>query len=290
MSWLFRPDQWPRTPQDWIERASRWPTTPRQWLAVVDELSRAPTRVLVDLIESLSAGLVGRSLRIETEHDTISLRLVDVVCSHDNPPVAMGALSPGLDIEAIERVVATATDVRWDRGSLDDLVVEAHDLRLEPGVATRLVAAPVYLEGRIGQSTVDEWVERLNESTDAGLVGVELGEPDTVAVRLRPWLVADVAVRVEDREIVLPVRRLRAWGVTIPFAHRRIPDRRVPVPDLAQGLRLTDIEIREDEVVAYGTIDRIREPIWMDQLVRAASSVGSSAVLRMQPPADDAAG
>jgi hypothetical protein len=288
VSWLFRPDQWPRTPQDWLQRASAWPTTPRQWLTVVDEISRSPTRVLVDLVESVSAGLVGRTVTIETANDTIELELVDVACSHDNPPIAMGALRPGRDIEGIESVVVRATDVRWDRGRLDHLRVEAHHVRLETGIVARMRSAPVEMEGRLGQSGVDDWVERMRRDTDADVMAIELFAPGVVRVRLRSWLEAEVAVRLaeDEAEVILEATRVQVRGVGIPFVHTRIPSRHIPVPPLAHGLRLTDLEVTDMEIIAHGRIDEVREPVWLDQVIRAASTVGSEAVLRLRPPDD----
>lgn len=280
MSWLFRPDQWPRTPQDWIDRASRWPTTPRQWLTLVDELSRSPTRVLVDLIESLSAGFVGRTVELTTDSDTVILELVDVACSHEHPPVAMGALRPTMDLEGIETVAITAADVAWSRGRIDDLYLEAHDVRLEGGIVTKLRAAPVVVEGRIGQETVDEWVA----ASELGVERIELWRSGMVRVQLRSWLVAEVEVELDDDEVVFTPRLLRAWGFAVPYAHRRLGVHRVAVPRLLKGLRVTDLEATPDELVARGRIDRLREPIWLDQLIRAASTVGAVVVVNLRPP------
>lgn len=269
-----------------MERASRWPTTPRQWLDLVDELSRSPTRALVDLVESISAGLVGRTVELETATDTITLELVDVTCSHDNPPVAMGALSPGREIEGIETVLITATDVVWAQGRLDDLTVEAHDVRLETGIVARIRSSPVDMEGRIGQTTVDDWVDHLTRTTDADIHRVQLCRPGMVRVWVRPWLMAEVGIVLEGDEVVMPVQRVQAGGVTIPFAHRTLSDRRVAIPPLAHGLRVTHIEVGAQEVVARGRIDHVGQPIWLDQVIRAASTVGSQAVLNLRPPED----
>jgi hypothetical protein len=285
VSWLFRPDQWPTTPQGWIDRASRWPTTPRQWFALVDEISRSPTRVLVDLVESVSAGLVGRRIDLKTATETITLALTEVTCSHDNPPVAMGALSPGRDIEGIETVTVTATDVVWPRGRVDDLRVAAHDVRLETGIVTRIRTSPVEMEGRIGQATVDEWVRWTAERGGVDLHRVELCRPGTVRVWPRPWLSAEVDVVLDGDEVVLPVQRVQAWGVTVPFVRKRLEERRVPIPPLAQGLRITGIDVTADEIVAEGRIEQLREPVWLDQVIRAASTVGSHVVLNLRPPA-----
>lgn len=258
--------------------------TPRQWIAVVDDISRSPTMVLVDVVESVSAGLVGRTLTIETADDTIDLELVSVTCSHDNPPVAMGALRPGRDIEGIESVVVTASDVAWSRGRLDHLEVEAHHVRLETGIVARLTSAPVEMVGRVGQATVDAWVDQLRADTGAPVQRVELFAADALRVHLRSWLTAEVGVELVDDEIGFPVRRLRAHGITVPFVHRRLSTRRVTVPPLAQGLRVTSITVTEDAIEATGRIERVREPVWLDQVFRAASTVGTQAVLRLRPP------
>jgi hypothetical protein len=255
-------------------------------LALVDELSRSPTRVLVDLVESISAGLVGRTVELKTADDTVTLELVDVTCTHDNPPLAMGARRPGRDIEGIESVVVHATDVVWDRGHLDDVRVEAHAVRLETGIVTSLQTSPVELEASIGQATLDEWVERARAAHDVDVRRVELLRPGTARIWLRSWLAAEVGVELVDDEIVLPVRRVQAGGVTVPFAHRRLGTHRLTIPPLAHDLHVTGIEVTADRLTAWGRIAHMREPIWLDQIIRAASTVGSQVVLNLRPPSD----
>lgn len=252
----------------------------------MDEVSRAPTRVLVDLVESISTGLVGRTVELKTTTGTITLELVDITCSHDNPPVAMGALRPGLDLEGIETVSVTATDVVWDEGRLDGLRIDAHDVRLEAGLVTRVSTSPIEMEGRIGQTALDEWVKRLRRTADLTIHHVELSRAGSARVWPRSWLSIDVGVILEGDEVVLPVQRVRVRGVTVPFVSGRLGERRFAIPPLARGLRVTHLEITADEVVARGRIDRWQEPIWLDRVIRAASTVGNQAVLNMRPPDD----
>ena len=87
-----------------------------------------------------------------------------------------------------------------------------------------------------------------------------------------------------DDEIVLPVRRVQAGGVTVPFAHRRLGTHRLTIPPLAHDLHVTGIEVTADRLTAWGRIAHMREPIWLDQIIRAASTVGSQVVLNLRPP------
>jgi hypothetical protein len=264
----------------WFLRPERWPITPLDWLKVVDDLARAPTRVLLETFASVTDALVGKEVELRSANGTITVDVDSVIGAHSAPPVAMGALRPGLDLEGLESVDIAVHDVRWDGGRIDRLTIQAHNVHLEGGVVTKLVAGPVGLGGEIDQPTLDEWLERHDAP-----VSVVLDDTDRASVRPRGSrlsAVVSAAVEEEGGVVVIPVHSLRWAGIPLPFAHRFVAPRRVIVPDLPRDLRLTGLSSTPGVLRATGVVDDFREPLVLESLLRAASSVGSHVVLNRQ--------
>ncbi|MET0148245.1 MAG: hypothetical protein ABW310_03745, partial [Acidimicrobiales bacterium] len=129
MSWFMRPDKWPVTPQDWLK--------------VVDDLARAPTRVLLETFASVADTLVGKEVELRSAKGTVTVNVASVIGTHSAPPVALGAWRPGLDLEGLEEVDIVVHDVRWDGGRIDRLTIRAQNVNLEGGVVSSVVAGPI---------------------------------------------------------------------------------------------------------------------------------------------------
>ena len=264
----------------WFLRPERWPITPLDWLKVVDDLARAPTRVLLETFASVTDTLVGKEVELRSANGTITVDVDSVVGAHSAPPVAMGALRPGLDLEGLESVDIAVHDVRWDGGRIDRLTIQAHNVHLEGGVVTKLVAGPIGLGGEVDQATLDEWLERHDAP-----VSVVLDDTDRATVRPHDSrLTAVVTAELEEGSgvVVIPVP-LAAVGRDPPAV--RAPLRRSPPgdhPDLPRDLRLTGVSSTPGVLRATGVVDDFREPLVLESLLRAASSVGSHVVL--EPP------
>jgi LmeA-like phospholipid-binding len=265
VSWFFRPD--------------RWPITPADWLRVVDDLARAPTRALLDAFASVADALTGKDLKLRGPKTTVDLHLDSVTGEHSAPPIAMGALRPGLDLEGLEVVDIEASDVRWDRGRMDRLTVRAHNLNLEGGLVTRLVAGPIELAAEVDQDTL----RSLLEEREIG-VEVDLDADDQVTVRVNRWVSAEVSVELDGDEVRLPVHRVRVAGIPVPFAERFVSPRSVTVPPLPRDLRLTGVSLAPGTIRATGVVDRFQEPIVLEQVLRAATNPRSEAVISLSDP------
>ena len=265
MSWFLRPDKWPITPGD--------------WLRVVDDLARAPTRVLLESFASVADSLVGKEVELRAATGTITVQVDSIAGTHSSPPVALGALRPGLDLEGLEAVDITVHDVRWDGGRIDRLTVQAHNVHLEGGVVSKVVAGPIGLAGEVDQPTLDAWLE----AHDAP-VTVELDGTDRATVRPGGRLSAVVSAVLDGDVVSFPVHQVRWAGIPLPFVHRFVATRSATVPPLPRGLRLTGLSSTPGVLQATAVLDDFREPLVLESVLRAASTVGSHVVLNRGAP------
>lgn len=265
MSWFLRPDKWPITPGDWLK--------------VVDDLARAPTRVLLETFASVADAMVGKEVELRSANGTITVDVDSIVGTHSAPPVALGALRPGLDLEGLEAVDIQVHDVRWDGGRIDRLTVQASNVHLEGGVVAKVVAGPVGLAGEVDQATLDEWLE----AHDAPF-RVTLDGTDRATVDQGGRLSARVAAELDGDEVTFPIHQVRWWGLPLPFVHRFLPEHRATIPPLPRGLRLTGLSSTPGVLRATAVVDDFREPLVVESVLRAASTVGQHVVLNRGTP------
>ncbi len=260
MSWFLRPDKWPITPGD--------------WLRVVDDLARAPTRVLLETFASVADALVGKEVELQSPGGAVTMVVEAIVGTHSAPPVAMGALRPGLDLEVLEAVDIDVTDVRWDAGCIDRVHVQAHDVHIEGGVVSKLVAGPVGLSGEVDQATLDEWLDRHDAP-----VRVTLDGDDRATVHPGGRLTAKVSAELDGDAVSFPVHQVCWAGVPLPFVHRFVATRSAEVPSLPRGMRLTGLSSAPGVLRGTAVVDDFREPLLLESVLKAASTVGSHVVL-----------
>jgi hypothetical protein len=264
MSWFLRPDKWPITPGD--------------WLRVVDDLARAPTRVLLESVASVADAVVGKEVELEAATGTITVTVEAIVGTHSSPPVALGALRPGLDLEGLEAVDIDVVDVRWDDGRIDRLHVQAHNVHLEGGVVAKLVAGPIGLSGEVDQVTLDAWLDRYESP-----IRVTLDGTDRATVHPKGRLSAVVSADLDGDVIRFPVHQVRWAGIPLPFVHRFVETREATIPVLPRGLTITGLSSRPGVLAGTGVVDSFREPLVLESVLKAASTVGSHVVLRRAP-------
>lgn len=264
MSWFLRPDKWPITPGD--------------WLRVVDDLARAPTRVLLETFASVADAFVGKEVELRAATGTVTVVVESISGTHSAPPVALGALRPGLDLEGLEAVDLAVTDVRWDGGRIDRLTIRADNVHLEGGMVAKVVAGPIGLSGEVDQGTLDAW---LHEHDSA--VAVELDGTDQATVRPGGRVSAVVSAELDGDVVRFPVHQVRWAGIPLPFVHRFVTTREATVPPLPRGMRLTGLSSRPGVLAATAVLDDFREPIVLESVLRAASTVGSHVVLNRAP-------
>jgi hypothetical protein len=262
----------------WFLRPDRWPITPGDWLRVVDDLARAPTRVLLETFASVADALVGKEVELRAATGTVTVLVESIVGTHSAPPVALGALRPGLDLEGLEAVDIGVVDVRWDGGRIDRLTVQANNVHLEGGVVAKVVAGPIGLAGEVDQPTLDAWLASYETP-----IAVELDGTDRATVRPGGRVSAVVSAELDGDVVRFPVHRVSWAGIRLPFVHRFVTTREAQVPPLPRGMRLTGLRSRPGVLAATAVLDEFREPIVVESVLRAATTVGSHVVLNRAP-------
>jgi hypothetical protein len=262
----------------WFLRPDKWPITPGDWLRVVDDLARAPTRVLLETFSSVAEALVGKEVELRAATGAVTVVVDSIVGSHSAPPVALGALRPGLDLEGLEAVDIVVEDVRWDGGRIDRLSIQAHNVHLEGGMVPRVVAGPIGLSGEVDQATLDAGLDDHDSP-----VAVELDGTDRATVHPGGRIAAVVSAELAGDVVRFPVHQVSWAGIRLPFAHRFVSTREAALPALPRGLRLTGLSSRPGVLAATAVLDDFREPIVLESVLRAASTVGSHVVLNRAP-------
>jgi hypothetical protein len=262
MSWFLRPDKWPLTPGD--------------WLRAMDDLARAPTRVLMETLASVADALVGKEVELTSDTGTVTVVVESVVGTHSAPPIALGAWRPGLDLEGFERVEVDLSDVRWESGRIDRLHLDVNNVNLEGGVVSKVVAGPIELSGEVDQATVDELLRRYDSPVE-----VTLDDTDRATVRRGRWVSAVVSAELDGDIVRFPVHQVRFAGIAVPrrFVDRFVDTQTLAVPPLPHGLRATGLSLRPGVVLGTAVLDDFREPMVLESILRAASTVGSHVVL-----------
>jgi hypothetical protein len=217
------------------------------------------------MLEAVGEAMTGKELELRSGTGSITLHLDRVTAQHDAPPVALTGLDT-LDIDA--------HDVRWDRGRIDRLQIQARHLRFEAGVVTKLVAGPIGLIAEIDQPTLDWWLETYDAP-----VRVELDGDDQARVRVTRWLTATASAELDGDSVTFRPHRVHLAGIPLPWVHRFVSPRTATIPVLPRDLRPTGVRSRPGVLRVTGVVDEFREPLMIEQLMRAASTVGTHVVL-----------
>ena len=188
--------------------------------------------------------------------------------------MALGAWRPGLDLEGLEEVDIVVHDVRWDGGRIDRLTIRAQNVNLEGGVVSSVVAGPIDLAGEVDQATVDELLERYEAPVQVILDGT-----DRATVHQGGRLTATVSAELDGDEVTFPIHEVRWAGIPLPFVHRFLTTRRATVPPLPRGVRLTGVSSAPGVLRGTAVLDEFREPLVVESVLRAASTVGQRVVL-----------
>ena len=276
---FFRPDKWPRTPAQFFEAAASIPLTPGEWLDAAEEVRRSPSRMFLDMVQSVARSLAGRELEIRTGDSDVTLVLDDVTYDHDPPVVPW---IPGNELEVVDEIDIRASTIRWEAGQIDTLRIGVRNVTLDPGVVATVYARPVELEGEIGQATFDEWLRSSGAAFDIVLDGE--GTATAHPHDWRRWGVrAQVAPVLEGDRIHVDV--LRIW--IGPFSFRRlrwVPERHtIDLPTFDRGLAVIGLSVSPGVLRVRGHIPEWRERVHIDQVVRAAGVVGNHVIFDRDP-------
>ena len=201
------------------------------------------------LFMTLRRLVVGRTLTINADAGDITLTVTEFESRLDVRRLAVGQLND---------VHLTATDVRWEDRRFDEARLVLRNVHLRPGVPPVLVAAPVDVTLVMSSNALDDLLRfafpRLGGHVD-----------DDGVARLRwarrpelGWL--EVDVEVDGTTLWLHPRVLqlgrRRWRLPA-----RMPTYPVRLPELAEGLTLTDLSLAPGQIHVSGSLAEWRAEV-----------------------------
>jgi hypothetical protein len=259
------------------------PLTPADWFRTADHLTRSPTRLLIDLIEAIATQVAADDIAIQSGDTTVVMRLVELQVEHPEPQAFLGALDPAG--QTIDRIDLDVARVRWEDGDgndrrIDEIDIVVADTRVEPGRNLTLVAGPIHAVATMKAPTVRQWLDVADLDYE-----VELSGPDELAVhpKGKRWATAKVRPHLEGNVVHLPICRVGAFGIELPVPPNFQGERRVDLPQLGRGARITRLEVGADHVRFHVQVDELREPIPLETLQKALKA-GSRLVLSLAAP------
>jgi hypothetical protein len=233
--------------------------------AAVAPVSSGAAAAYKTLFMTLRRLVVGRELTVRLDGGDITLTVTEFDSRLDVRGLAVGQLSD---------VRLAARDIRWDDNKLDRATAVLHNVHLRPSAAPVLIAAPVDLTVELPTDTLDD-LFRLVAPRLAG----EIGEDGVARLRFarRPGLGhLEVDALLDGSTLWLKPR-----GLTLGRTRMRLPGRTpsypVHLPELPNGLRLTDISIEPDKLCLSGTLQEWRVDVprtGLEDVINQLSVVG----------------
>ncbi|MEU1984724.1 hypothetical protein [Nocardia sp. NPDC019395] len=143
---------------------------------------------------------------------------------------------------------AVLKELSWDNRSIREVTVVSHEVRLVPGVPTRVRANRVDIDGTVALETVLGWLaSRQREwewewelsATEQGLVR---------AVHRRRRISAELDASIADDILRVDVRRANWLGMPVPRRWRTMSP--VGIPELPRGARIVRA-VRDGDLVRF---------------------------------------
>ena len=207
--------------------------------------SIAPPIIVEQLIELARDRLVGRLLTLETRSGEVRC----VVGRIDASPSPVG-----LAVGQLGDVNVTATDVRWERGRLDEVEIRFGNVHVQPALQPIIVAAPVEVIARVhGETVVDLVAERVPRAV------VELAGDSVMTVGLaghHRMGQAEVVPRLVGGQVRLVATAVRVAGRRLAY-RRGVPVASVDVPHFRSGFRAHDVVVDGSTVVITGNVAEV---------------------------------
>lgn len=226
-----------------------------------------PYRALFTTLERL---LVGRELTVRLENYDVVMTVTEFSSPLDARALAVGQLG---------EVRIALEDLRWGQHCLKHVTGVLHNVHFRPGVPPVLVAAPVELSAQLPDNAVGDLLRDAVPDLDGYVL-----EDGTAQLRWarRPAL-GSVVVDVDavGSTLWLKPRALltgrKRWKLP-----PRVPGYPLPLPDLPEGLILTNVELRSGAVRLSGVLPewRVELPLrGVEDIITHLSRAGRSVSL-----------
>lgn len=139
---------------------------------------------------------------------------------------------------------AVLRELRWDQRHIHELTVISHEVRLVPGVPTRVRAGRVDIEGVVALGAVVGWLGTRQPEWELSVAG----HGPIRAVHRRKRITAELDATVNEDTLHLQVRRANWFGVPVPRRRRTMNP--ILIAGLPHGTRIRSA-VREGELVRF---------------------------------------
>lgn len=204
-------------------RLEQWMSYTTAWVEPMADLGAGTVTALLpdSLLTVLSEGILSRFGGQEVDATLLGHRLTGT-----------------LDVLKVRRrgahfqTKAVLRELRWDERSIDEVTVISHEVRLVPGMPTRVRANRVDIEGAVGLETVVDWLASRQREWELTVTGSGLIR----AVHRRKHITAELDASVTDDLLHLQVRRATWAGLPVPRRWRTMNP--IPMGELPRGMRV----------------------------------------------------
>ena len=212
-------------------------------LQVIGSGAAVPYHTLFLTLQKL---LVGRELTIGLDGSDLRLTVTEFSSPLDPRGVGVGQLG---DVRIV------AEDVTWERQHFEHVVATLHNAHFRPGVPPVLVAAPVEVQATLGADVLAELLHHAvpaitGELLDDGSVQLRWARRPSLGSIEVDFEVAGSTLWLKPTAVFTGRKR---WGLS-----ERVPAYPLPLPDLPQGLLVTDVELAGPALLVTGLVPEWR--------------------------------
>ncbi|MGB8503092.1 hypothetical protein [Mycobacterium sp.] len=194
------------------------------------------------LFQTLRRLVVGRTLTVRTNGNDLKLTVTEFDFRVEVRGLAVGQVGD---------VLLAAEDVGWREYRFEQAMAVLSNVHFRPGATSEIVAAPVELSLKLPAEVLEDLVAHASPQFIAHI-------DDDGVVRLRwarrpGWGHLEVDIRIVGTALWLQPRALVVGGRRLGLP-ARLPIYPVELPDLPNGLLITNVDVRPSCVLLYGLL------------------------------------
>ncbi|MET0237103.1 MAG: hypothetical protein ABW224_20810 [Kibdelosporangium sp.] len=239
-------------------------------------MSGSPAAMLEAAVRTAGDRVIGRQLTMRVGDSDVTLTPVELDTVLDNVGLALGQ---------VPRIHVVAEDVAWPGTPLRRMAITCSEVRFQSVPSPSAVAGSVEVEITVAADVVRAKILELQPN-----LIVDIGDDAVMRVRWaarRNWGHLEVEPIVVAEGVLLAPRVLQIARTRWRSVERMRPTV-VEIPDLPRGLRLTEVELGEGELILRGEAERWHEKIPLTDLLGWLATAATTFTLPRFPGRENA--